>query len=147
MEFEKNVERKLSLSAQAILAVHLASSAMGKRHLMQRRLQRNRHFFAELILEGYDYLLKPRSGELHQLSWPAFFHSCHLRTANLFNFYPIRNLGVIAIHLEREGTLIPLLDEESRKCIGYYELNLCQHCLGTSRRIPGYSALASGFLN
>ncbi len=76
---------------------------------------------------GFDYLLNPKTKELHCVKGD-FLGAHNLAIANLEDFIGITNIGVIEIHKLPEGTHIPIYDLSTGAHIGIYVLNKCQHC-------------------
>ena len=77
---------------------------------------------------GFDYILNPRTNELHRVGIAFFFGSHNLTFANLENFIGITNIGILPIDKFQEGTPIPLYEIITGDFIGNYNLRLCSYC-------------------
>lgn len=78
---------------------------------------------------GFDYILNPATGELHDLTSPHKFWGSHnIQYSNLENFIGIKNLGILQIHHFKDGTEVPIFDLNTGDSLGSFVLNKCQHC-------------------
>jgi hypothetical protein len=89
---------------------------------------KNTQFFKKMQKIGFDYILNPDTGELHQCVGGQLQGSHQITTANLEKFIGLTNIGLIQVHLFPDGTSIPIHDLLSGELIGTYSLNKCQYC-------------------
>ncbi len=106
---------------------------------------KNMRIFTEFQRYGYDYIVNPKSGELHKALGGEISGSHNLAVANLEDFFelvnrfiPIHwnlhhldglvNVGLVNLPLPIDSyhndTLVPVTGE----LIGEYSLNKCKHC-------------------
>jgi hypothetical protein len=90
----------------------------------------NRSIYREFEQRGFDYILNPNTGELHQINSDGFCGSHNLASANLNEFIGIINIGSIPIHSLPDGAIFPLYEQDTGKLMGNYCLNKCKHCFG-----------------
>ena len=89
---------------------------------------RNLLIFTEFKKLGFDYLVNPETGELHKVQGGKLAGSHGLEFADLNNFVGVANLDSVPIHLNFDGTLIPIYDLFTGELVGEYPLNKCKHC-------------------
>jgi len=77
---------------------------------------------------GFDYIINPRTKELHNLNSNNFVGSHNLVNADLSTFIGIVNIGVIPIHSLQDGKIIPIYDLNTGDLIAEYELHKCKYC-------------------
>ncbi|AVH65989.1 hypothetical protein [Nostoc sp. 'Peltigera membranacea cyanobiont' N6] len=98
--------------------------------LFGRKLE-NLRLYREFQEIGFDYIVNPNTGELHRVGWDGFWGSHNLVYADLNNFIGLTNLGVVPIHVFRDGTSLPIYDLETGELIENYVLNKCQYCFSS----------------
>jgi hypothetical protein len=91
---------------------------------------RNRSIYRKFQQLGYDYLLNPKTDELHHIESDGFRGSHNLAYANLSEFIGITNTGIVPIHVLRDGKIFPLYERETGEFIGNCRLNKCKYCFG-----------------
>jgi hypothetical protein len=90
----------------------------------------NRAIYRESEQRGFDYILNPNTGELHQINSGGFCGSHNLASANLNEFIGIINIGIIPIHSLPDGAIFPLYEQDTGRLMGHYRLNKCEYCFG-----------------
>lgn len=77
---------------------------------------------------GFDYLVNPETGELHKVQGGTLTGSHNLVLADIENYVGLANLDSVPIHLNFDGTPIPIYDLLTGELVGEYPLNKCKHC-------------------
>lgn len=90
---------------------------------------KNLKIFRDAKAIGFDYLINPKTSELHKVN-SNFFGAHNLKLSHLEDFIGIANIGTIEIHNLPNGSKIPIYDLCTGTYLGEYSLNKCQHCFG-----------------
>ncbi len=101
-----------------------------QRHL--NKVLRNLSIYRYFQSKGFDYIVNPDTGELHDVKTNKFGGSHQLKIANLKEFIGITNLGEIPMHSCQDGVDIPIVDLESPDLLCTYPLNKCKFCFPES---------------
>ena len=80
---------------------------------------------------GFDYILNPETGELHNVN-SNMFGQHNLQNADMEKFIGLVNIGRIPAEQYNNGTILPIYDLETASLIGEYPLNKCQYCFSDS---------------
>ena len=88
----------------------------------------NYKFYHSIHRAGFEYLINPATDELHLVSPRHFGGSHNLSIADLQNFIPCKNVGIVQVHLFPNGVELPVFDLQTHKLRFTYSLNKCQHC-------------------
>lgn len=95
--------------------------------LFGRKLE-NLRLYREFQEIGFDYILNPSTGELHCVGLENFWGSHNLAYADLHSFIGLTNVGILPVHVFRDGKSLPVYDLETGELIANYVLNKCQYC-------------------
>ena len=87
----------------------------------------NIRLFKEAKKIGFDYILNPDTGEIHNVN-SDFLGSHNLNIKDLENFIGLANIGIIDIHKFKDGATIPVYDVVTKDYLGEYKLNKYKHC-------------------
>lgn len=98
-----------------------------KRKLTVKR-KTNLETFMDYKNQGWDYIINPKTGELHSLKVTDYLGCHNLKSANLKIFEPVVDLGQTSITDIKNGELIDLVDIDTGELIGTYSLNKCSYC-------------------
>lgn len=80
---------------------------------------------------GFDYILNPKSGEIHIVADGNFFGSHNLQSADLENFIGLTNLGT-RLEFIKGKPMIPVYDLITGELLGEFKLEKCAHCFKQS---------------
>ncbi len=84
--------------------------------------------YLEFRQQGWDYIINPDTGELHDLRVGNFLGSHNLINASFERFYPVIDVGNMPITEVMDGEEIDVFDINTGQVIGTYILNKCGHC-------------------
>ncbi|MBD1865275.1 MULTISPECIES: hypothetical protein [Trichocoleus] len=94
-----------------------------------KKVKANKQLYEELSAAGFEYVLNPKTDELHKVGLADFWGSHNLKNANLDNFLYLKNLSdAVPMHEYPDGTGIPIYHLETRQHLMNYVLNKCKHC-------------------
>jgi hypothetical protein len=88
----------------------------------------NLRIYREFQQAGFDYIVNPATGELHDIRTDNFYGSHNLTIADLGSFIGITNIGILPIDRYRDGVPIVIYDLNSLEPIETYTLNKCNFC-------------------
>jgi hypothetical protein len=94
----------------------------------------NSRIFRDFQELGFDYLLNPDTGELHDVKNGSILGAHNLLHADLGNFIGLVNWGTIPIDALPDGYVVPVHDLESGKFIGDYKIDKCEYCFPHSKK-------------
>jgi predicted phosphodiesterase len=89
---------------------------------------RNARIYRYFKERGFDYIVNPDTGELHNVKTGRFGGSHQLKIAKLEKFIGLTNMGKIPIHSCQNEKEIAILDLESLDLLCTYSVNKCQFC-------------------
>ena len=88
----------------------------------------NLRIFREFQECGFDYILNPKTEELHRAVGGSLRGSHSLAFADLENFIGLSNIDSVPAHVFQDGTTLPVFDLATGLLLGEYRLNKCLHC-------------------
>ncbi len=101
---------------------------MISRQMYLNKFLRNARIYRYFKERGFDYIVNPDTGELHNVKTGRFGGSHQLKIAKLEKFIGLTNIGEIPIHSCQNEKEIAILDLESLDLLCTYSVNKCQFC-------------------
>jgi hypothetical protein len=81
--------------------------------------------------QGWDYIINPKTGELHSLKISDYLGCHNLKSANLETFDPVVDTKETPVTDIENGELVDIIDIDTGKLIETYTLNKCHYCFPT----------------